>query len=208
MIQVEELLRMCPVIPVLVIERADQAGPMARALARGGLRVLEVTLRTPEGLGAIAAMRAAAPEVVVGAGTVNSAGLVADAQAAGAQFIVSPGLTETLAAATAAHGLPFLPGVATAGEILRGLELGFTAFKFFPAETSGGVAAVRAFAGPFAHVSFCPTGGITLAKAPDYLGLANVRCVGGSWLTPRDAVAAGDWDAIEALAAAAAALAA
>ncbi len=202
-----EIMKMCPVIPVLVIDRIEDAAPMARALCEGGLKVLEVTLRTPAGLPAIPTMKAAAPEAIVGAGTVNNAALLADAAMAGAEFIVSPGLTASLAQAAHAHNLPFLPGVATAGDILHGLELGLKAFKFFPAETSGGAPAIKALEGPFGGLDICPTGGVTLANAPNYLSLASVRCVGGSWITPKVAVEAGNWDLVRKLAAEASALA-
>lgn len=201
-----DIMRLCPVIPVLVIDRIEDAAPLARALSDGGLKVLEVTLRTPAGLAAIAAMKAAAPDAVVGAGTVNSADLLHQAADAGAEFIVAPGLTESLAKAAQARSLPFLPGVATAGDILRGLELGLGAFKFFPAETSGGVPALKALEGPFSGLDICPTGGVTLANAPSYLALPSVRCVGGSWITPKSMIAAQDFAAVTRLAAEAAAL--
>jgi 2-dehydro-3-deoxyphosphogluconate aldolase/(4S)-4-hydroxy-2-oxoglutarate aldolase len=146
-------------------------------------------------------MKAAAPEAIVGAGTVNSPALLADAAKAGAEFIVSPGLTSSLAQAAQSHDLPFLPGVATAGDILHGLELGLNAFKFFPAETSGGAPAIKALEGPFSGLDICPTGGITLSNAPSYLALSSVRCVGGSWITPKAAVESGDWDLVRKLAA-------
>jgi 2-dehydro-3-deoxyphosphogluconate aldolase/(4S)-4-hydroxy-2-oxoglutarate aldolase len=189
-----------PVIPVLVVEDAASAPHLARALAAGGLRVLEVTLRTPDALAAIAAMAAAAPEAIVGAGTVLNADDLKRAQDAGARFIVSPGLTPGLARAAETAGIPLLPGVATCGEIMTGLDLGLDHFKFFPAENIGGAPALKSIAGPFAKVRFCPTGGITLQRAPDYLSLPNVLCVGGSWVAPRDALAAGDWGRIESLA--------
>ena len=200
------IMNLCPVIPVLVIDRLEDAAPLARALCHGGLRVLEITLRTPAGLPAIAAMKAAAPDAIIGAGTVNSAALLAEAAAAGAEFIVSPGLTTALAQAALAHGLPFLPGVATAGDILHGLELGLEAFKFFPAETSGGAPAIKALEGPFQGINICPTGGVTLANAPGYLALNSVCCVGGSWIAPKPAVEAGDWDLVRRLAREASAL--
>ena len=195
-----EIMNMCPVIPVLVIDRVDDAVPLARALCEGGLRVLEITLRTSAGLPAISEIKAAVPDAVVGAGTINSSTLLADAAAAGAEFIVSPGLTSALAQSALTHDLPFLPGVATAGDILHGLELGLGAFKFFPAETSGGVAAIKALEGPFPDLHFCPTGGISLANAKDYLALDRVRCVGGSWIAPRTIVDAGDWRSVRQLA--------
>jgi 2-dehydro-3-deoxyphosphogluconate aldolase/(4S)-4-hydroxy-2-oxoglutarate aldolase len=202
-----EIMNLCPVIPVLVIDRLEDAAPMARALVDGGLKVLEVTLRTPAGLAAIKAMKDAAPEAIVGAGTVNTPALLADAAKAGAEFIVAPGLTANLVEAARAHDLPILPGVATAGDILRGIELGLSAFKFFPAETSGGAPAIKALEGPFGGIDICPTGGVTLANAPTYLALSSVRCVGGSWITPKDAVTSGDWDRVRKLAAQAAQLA-
>ena len=202
-----EIMNLCPVIPVLVIDRLEDAAPLAKALVAGGLKVLEVTLRTPEGLAAIAEMKKAAPDAVVGAGTVNSAALLDQAADAGAEFIVAPGLTTALAEAAKRRDLPFLPGVATAGDILRGLELGLGAFKFFPAETSGGAPAIKALEGPFGGLDICPTGGVTLANAPTYLALNSVRCVGGSWIATKDLIRAGRWDEITRLAAEAAALA-
>jgi 2-dehydro-3-deoxyphosphogluconate aldolase/(4S)-4-hydroxy-2-oxoglutarate aldolase len=203
----DALMRLCPVIPVLTIERLQDAAPLAQALVAGGLTVLEVTLRTPVAIEAIALMAAAAPGAVVGAGTVLNATDYDRALAAGARFIVSPGLTDTLVAAARANPLPFLPGVATAGEVMRGLDAGLNRFKFFPAETSGGAPALKALAGPFGECRFCPTGGIGAATAPDYLALPNVLCVGGAWVAPADAVRAGDWTRIAALATAAAGLA-
>ena len=205
-VAIDALFGLGPVVPVLVIEREADAVPLARALAAGGVRALEVTLRTPVALAAIRAIAAEVPEASVGAGTVLNARDLDAAAEAGARFIVSPGLTDGLARAAEASRLPFLPGVATAGEIMRGLDLGLTRFKFFPAETSGGAAAAAAFAGPFPQVRFCPTGGIGPANAADYLSLANVACVGGSWLAPKAAARAGDWRRIEGLARAAAAL--
>jgi 2-dehydro-3-deoxyphosphogluconate aldolase/(4S)-4-hydroxy-2-oxoglutarate aldolase len=167
------------------------------------LTVLEVTLRTPVALEAIALMAAAAPDAIVGAGTVLSAGDYDRAARAGAKFIVSPGLTEPLIAAARAHTLPLLAGVATASDLMRGLDAGFTRFKFFPAENIGGPAALKALGGPFGECRFCPTGGITAQTAPTYLALANVYCVGGGWVAPADAVKVGDWARITALARAA-----
>jgi 2-dehydro-3-deoxyphosphogluconate aldolase/(4S)-4-hydroxy-2-oxoglutarate aldolase len=202
----EAIMRMCPVIPVLVIEKLEHAAPLARALVAGGLKVLEVTLRTPAALEAISIMSAAAPEAVVGAGTVLNPRDLDNAVAVGAKFIVSPGLTEPLAKAAASARVPLLPGVASATDIMKGLDLGLTHFKFFPAETSGGVPAIKALGGPFGDVLFCPTGGIGPKNAPDYLALPNVLCVGGSWVAPKDALVAGDWDKVTELAAGAAAL--
>jgi len=205
MATIDEVMAAGPVIPVLVIERAEDAVPLARALLAGGVRTLEVTLRTPAALDAIRRIAAEIEGALVGAGTVLNAKDLDAAREAGATFAVSPGLTDALAGAAA--GFPLLPGVATGSEIMRGLEHGLTRFKFFPAETSGGAAAVKAFAGPFAAVRFCPTGGIGLANAKSYLSLANVVCVGGSWLAPAEAVRDGDWGRIEVLAREAAALA-
>ncbi len=202
----DALMRTSPVIPVLVVEDAGTAPGLAQALVAGGLRVLEVTLRTPAGLAAIAAMTQAAPDAIVGAGTVLNADQLKRAADAGARFIVSPGLTEGLARAAEAAGVPLLAGVATAGDIMRGLDLGLDRFKFFPAETSGGAAALSAFAGPFAGVAFCPTGGISPANAGSYLALKSVLCVGGGWVTPEAAVMARDWERVTGLASEAAAL--
>lgn len=200
---IEQIMRTSPVIPVLVIEDAAHAEPIARALVAGGLRVLEVTLRTPAALDAIVAMKRV-PGAIVGAGTVLGPQDLAASIHAGAEFIVSPGLTQSLGEAAVASTIPFLPGVANAGDIMRGLDLGLGHFKFFPAETSGGRPALKALAGPFGQVHFCPTGGITLASAPEWLALDPVLCVGGSWIVPKGAP---DLAAIERAAAEAAALA-
>lgn len=197
-----DIMRLAPVIPVLVIEEAADAGTIARALVAGGLRVLEVTLRTPAALDAIAEMRKV-EGAVVGAGTVLNPGQLERSLAAGAEFIVSPGLTEPLGRAAIASGIAFLPGVATAADLMRGLDLGLAHFKFFPAATSGGIPALKALAGPFGEARFCPTGGITQASAPGWLALDPVLCVGGSWLVPRGSADAAQ---IEALARAAASL--
>ncbi len=202
---IEEILALGPVVPVLVIERAADAVPLARALVEGGLPVLEVTLRTPAALAALRAM-AGIDGALVGAGTVLSATQYDDAIAAGARFVVSPGLTEALAEAASTRAVPLLPGVATASEVMRAREAGFRCLKFFPAEASGGVTALKAFAAVFPEIWFCPTGGIGPANAPDYLRLPNVRAVGGTWLSPADAVAAGDWQRVRRLAAEAARL--
>jgi 2-dehydro-3-deoxyphosphogluconate aldolase/(4S)-4-hydroxy-2-oxoglutarate aldolase len=178
----------------------------ARALVSGGLPVIEVTLRGSGALAALAAIAREVPEAVVGAGTVLDGRQLASAIDAGAQFAVSPGSTPALLAAAADAPIPLLPGVATASELMAGLAAGWTRFKLFPASAVGGPALLRAFGGPFPQVRFCPTGGITLASAADYLGLANVACIGGSWLTPDAVIAAADWPGIEALARAAAAL--
>jgi 2-dehydro-3-deoxyphosphogluconate aldolase/(4S)-4-hydroxy-2-oxoglutarate aldolase len=191
-----DIMRLAPVIPVLVIEDPADAGTIAGALVAGGLRVLEVTLRTPAALDAIAEMRKI-EGAVVGAGTVLGPGQLDQSLAAGAEFIVSPGLTEPLGRAAIASGIPFLPGVATAADLMRGLDLGLSHFKFFPAESSGGIPALKALAGPFGGARFCPTGGITQASAPAWLALEPVLCVGGSWLVPKGPA---DAETIEALA--------
>jgi 2-dehydro-3-deoxyphosphogluconate aldolase / (4S)-4-hydroxy-2-oxoglutarate aldolase len=182
-----------PVIPVIVLNSVAHAVPLARALVAGGIRMLEVTLRTPVALACIEAIARDVPEAVAGAGTVRSA---ADAQAAamaGARFAVSPGYTHAVGKACHDLQLPLLPGVATASEIMAAQADGYTALKFFPAMQAGGAAMLRAWQGPFGDVKFCPTGGITAANAPEFLALANVVCVGGSWLTPADSVVSGDW---------------
>jgi 2-dehydro-3-deoxyphosphogluconate aldolase/(4S)-4-hydroxy-2-oxoglutarate aldolase len=189
-----------PVIPVIVIERLDDAVPLARALVAGGVRVLEVTLRTEVALDAIAAMVAEVPEAIVGAGTLRSVADARAAKAAGAVFGVSPGYTAEVGAACRELGLPLLPGVATASEVMAALADGLHFLKFFPATAAGGIPLLKALAGPFADVMFCPTGGISLANAPEFLALPNVKVCGGSWLTPAPAVAAGDWGVITALA--------
>jgi len=199
------ICRLAPVVPVLVIEDAAAAAPLARALVAGGLPALEVTLRTPAALDAIRAM-AAVPGGAVGAGTLLTPADVKAAKAAGATFGVSPGATERLIAACEDEGLPLLPGAATASEIMALLERGYSVQKFFPADAIGGAKALGAYASPLPQVRFCPTGGIGLKTAPDYLALKNVLCVGGSWVAPRDRVAAGDWAGIEALAREAASL--
>lgn len=194
-----------PVIPVLTVTDAAQAEGLARALVAGGLPVLEVTLRTPAALDAIAAM-ARVEGAEVGAGTVLTAEDAARAARAGARFAFSPGLTEALSAGCRNAGLPLVPGVASASEAMRAAELGHSMLKFFPASAAGGPDFLRALAAPLPHLSFCPTGGITAASAADWLALANVACVGGSWIAPAAEVARGDWAAIEARARAAAAL--
>jgi 2-dehydro-3-deoxyphosphogluconate aldolase/(4S)-4-hydroxy-2-oxoglutarate aldolase len=183
---IERVMRTAPVIPVLVIDDASQARRLAEALVAGGLKVLEVTLRTPAALEAIREMKQV-PGALVGAGTVTNPAELDDALAAGAEFIVSPGLTERLARAAIEKQVPFLPGVATAGDIMRGLDLGLSEFKFFPAEASGGLPALKALAAPFGAVKFCPTGGISLASAPEWLAHPSVLCVGGSWVVPKAA---------------------
>lgn len=200
-----DLCRMAPVIPVLVIDEVAHARPLAEALVAGGLPVLEVTLRTPAALDAIRAM-AQVPGGRVGAGTLLSPDDVAAAKAAGATFGVSPGATDALLAASAAHGLPLLAGAVTATEVMALLAKGYTVQKFFPAEAAGGAASLRAIGAPLPQVAFCPTGGIGLGNAGHYLSLPNVACVGGSWVAPRAMMQAGDWAGIEGLAREAAAL--
>ena len=178
------LMRTAPVIPVIVIDDVAQAFAMAQALVDGGLKVLEVTMRTPQALEAISAMRQV-EGAIVGAGTVLDPGNLGDALAAGAEFIVSPGLTENLGRSAIDSGVPFLPGVANAGDIMRGLDLGLSHFKFFPAEASGGLSALKAISGPFGDARFCPTGGISQASAPEWLAHPSVLCVGGSWIIPK-----------------------
>jgi 2-dehydro-3-deoxyphosphogluconate aldolase/(4S)-4-hydroxy-2-oxoglutarate aldolase len=196
---------LAPVVPVLVIDDVAHAAPLARALVAGGLPALEVTLRTPCALDAIRAM-AEVPGGVVGAGTLLTPADVKAAKAAGARFGVSPGATPRLMAACAEAGLPLLAGAVTASEVMALLEAGYTVGKFFPAETSGGAAALKALGAPLPQMAFCPTGGIGLKNARDYLSLPNVMCVGGSWVAPKAMMVAGDWDGITRLAAEAAAL--
>ncbi|MFK0279587.1 bifunctional 4-hydroxy-2-oxoglutarate aldolase/2-dehydro-3-deoxy-phosphogluconate aldolase [Streptomyces sp. NPDC090499] len=200
------VLDLAPVVPVVVIEDAADAVPMARALLDGGLPVIEVTLRTPAALDAIRAVAAAVPDAVVGAGTVLTPEQVTECVAAGARFLVSPGWTDGLLAAMAASGVPYLPGVSTASEVVALLERGVREMKFFPAQAAGGTAYLRSLAGPLPRARFCPTGGIGPDNAPEYLALPNVGCVGGTWMVPADAVAAGDWDRLRELARGAAGL--
>lgn len=197
---IRNILSLAPVIPVLTIEKLEHAVPLARALCAGGLRVLEVTLRTSAGLPAIEAMRKAVPEAVVGVGTLTKPGDFTQSADAGALFGVSPGLTQELAQAARGAGFPLLPGIMTPSELIAGLGWGFTTFKLFPAQQAGGMGMLKAMAGPFPDVVFCPTGGITRATAPEFLALSNVACVGGSWVAPNDLIRAGDWQGIEMLA--------
>lgn len=192
-----------PVIPVLTIERVEDAVPLARALVKGGLPVLEVTLRTEAAMEALRRIAAEVRDAIVGAGTVLDVGQLEEAERAGARFAVSPGCTDALAEAAAFRAVPFLPGVQTVSEAMALAERGFRLLKFFPADTSGGLGWVKAVAAPLAGLRFCPTGGVNAETAPAYLALGNVACVGGSWVAPKDAVAAGDWARIERLAAAA-----
>jgi len=195
-----DVMRDAPVIPVIVLNDVKDAVPLARALVAGGIRMLEVTLRTPQALQCIEAIARDVPEAVAGAGTIRSA---ADAQAsalAGARFGVSPGYTRAVGKACHDLGLPLLPGVATGSEIMMAQEDGLTELKFFPAVQAGGLAMLKAWQGPFGDVKFCPTGGVHAGNAHEFLALSNVACVGGSWIVPTDAIAAGDWGRIESLA--------
>ena len=202
-----EIFRGVAVIPVLTVLRAADAVPLAAALRRGGLRVLEVTLRTPESLAAIAAIARHVTDVVVGAGTVLSAADVSRASEAGARFLASPGLLPELAAAGRASDLPYVPGAVTPSEVMAARELGFSLLRFFPAAAMGGIETLAAYARAFSGIAFCPTGGVSAENAREYLALGNVPLVGGNWMAPAEAIAAGDWRGIEALARAAGQLA-
>ena len=194
------LLKGQPVIPVLKINDARNAVPLARALARGGLPVIEITMRTADALELIRRVAAEVPEAVVGAGTILTAAQFEEAAAAGSKFIVSPGATAQVFAAARDSAVPLLPGAITPSEMMTALEEGLDFLKFFPAEQAGGAAFLKSLASPFAGLRFCPTGGVTIRNAADYLSLPNVICVGGSWVAPDDAVKAGDWTRIEKLA--------
>lgn len=204
--QVEAAMRLAPVIPVVIIDDVAAAVPMARALVAGGTPAIEVTLRTPAALDAIRAIAQEVEGAVVGVGTVLNAGHLAAAKAAGARFAVSPGVSPKLLDAADDSDLPLLPGAATASEVMTLIERGYRFLKFFPAVPAGGTKLIGAWASPLPQVTFCPTGGISLSTAPDFLALPNVLCVGGSWLTPADKLKAGDWAAIELLAREAASL--
>jgi len=201
-----DVMRDAPVIPVIVLHDVRHAVPMARALVAGGIRMLEVTLRTPQALECMRAIAAEVPDAVVGAGTVRTSADAAAAARAGARFAVSPGFTPAVGRACRDAGLPLLPGVATGSEIMTAQEEGFSALKFFPAVQAGGTAMLKAWQGPFGDVAFCPTGGIQPANAAEFLALKNVTCVGGSWLVPADALEQGDWSRITRLAREASAL--
>lgn len=203
---IREIVGLAAVIPVLTVTELGHAVPLARALVAGGLKVLEITLRTPVALAAVDAMRKAVPEAVVGVGTLTRAVDFAAADRVGAQFGVTPGLTPELAAASRGARFPLLPGVMTPTELIAARTAGFNVLKLFPAEQAGGIGMLRALGSPFPDVLFCPTGGITRATAPDYLALPNVVCVGGSWVAPRAMLEAGDWAGVTALARDAAAL--
>jgi 2-dehydro-3-deoxyphosphogluconate aldolase/(4S)-4-hydroxy-2-oxoglutarate aldolase len=198
--RVKSVLGACPLIPVISIQHPEQVLPLGEALVAGGIRVLEITLRTEHGLGAIRQLRRAFPDVWVGAGTVSHPGQYREAEAAGAQFVITPGVTEELLNYGLDAQAPLLPGVSTISEMMMGYAKGYREFKFFPAEVSGGAKALKAFAGPFPDVTFCPTGGIRRETARDYLALANVVAVGGTWLTPQDRLDDGDWAAVVELA--------
>ncbi|MCC2615420.1 bifunctional 4-hydroxy-2-oxoglutarate aldolase/2-dehydro-3-deoxy-phosphogluconate aldolase [Aestuariibacter halophilus] len=189
-----------PVVPVLVIKDVAHAVPLAKALIAGGIRVLEVTLRTPAALDAIRAIAKEVPEALIGAGTVTNEAQLKEVQDAGALFAISPGMTTELLKAGNDASIALIPGISSISELMKGIDLGYTHFKFFPAEASGGIKAIKSIGGPFPDVVFCPTGGIGPNNYLDYLALSNVRCAGGSWLAPDDAVEAGDWDRITELA--------
>ena len=190
---IKEIMTTSPVIPVMVINQLELAVPLAQALVNGGLKVLEITLRTPAALEAIRRIKAEVPGAIVGAGTIINTQTLNQALDAGAEFIVSPGVTESLLDAALASGIPILPGVVTPSEVMRLLEKGITAMKFFPAEAAGGIPMLKSIGGPLPQVLFCPTGGVTPKNAPDYLALSNVACVGGSWMAPADLVDAQNW---------------
>ncbi|EFB70921.1 bifunctional 4-hydroxy-2-oxoglutarate aldolase/2-dehydro-3-deoxy-phosphogluconate aldolase [Providencia rustigianii] len=196
----EDVLKQGPVVPVIVINKLEQAVPLAKALLKGGVKVLEVTLRTECAIDAIRLIAEEVPEAIVGAGTVINAQQLDAVTKAGAQFAISPGLTEELLAAATKGTIPLIPGISTVSELMAGMNYGLKEFKFFPAEANGGVKALKAISGPFSQVRFCPTGGISLANYRDYLALDSVLCIGGSWLVPEDALAAGDYERITQLA--------
>ncbi|NIB43042.1 bifunctional 4-hydroxy-2-oxoglutarate aldolase/2-dehydro-3-deoxy-phosphogluconate aldolase [Pseudomaricurvus alkylphenolicus] len=205
-VTIKEIMQTSPVVPVMVIENIADAVPLADALVKGGLKVLEITLRTEAGLAAISAIKEAVPDAIVGAGTVINPQNLKDAIDAGSEFIVTPGTTPTLVDAALESGVPLLPGINTPSEAMALLEKGITAMKFFPAEAAGGIPMLKSIAGPLPQITFCPTGGVNPGNAADYLALKNVACVGGSWMAPADLVTAGNWEEIEKRAAEAAAL--
>lgn len=196
----ETILTSGPVVPVIVIQKLEHAVPLAKALVAGGVKVLEVTLRTPCAMDAIRAIAKEVPDAIIGAGTVTNAEQLAEVTAAGAQFAISPGLTEPLLKAATAGSIPLIPGISTVSELMLGMDYGLREFKFFPAEANGGVKALQAIAGPFSQVRFCPTGGISPANYRDYLALKSVLCIGGSWLVPNEALEQGDYARITQLA--------
>ena len=194
---IDDILSAARVVPVIEIDDAARAVDLGRALLAGGVRVAELTMRTPAALDALKAIKSDVPGLIVGMGTIIAPEQADAAKAAGADFLVTPGTTPRLAAAVLATGLPALPGIATVGEAIALLEAGFARQKFFPAEAAGGVAFLKSIAGPVPAITFCPTGGISVEKARDYLALSNVACVGGSWVAPRAMIASGDWASIE-----------
>ncbi len=196
----EAILKQGPVVPVIVIKKIEQAVPLAKALVNGGIKVLEVTLRTECAVDAIRLIAQEVPEAIVGAGTVINAKQLADVSQAGAQFAISPGLTDELLAAAVQGNIPLIPGISTVSELMLGMNYGLKEFKFFPAEANGGVKALKAITGPFSQVRFCPTGGISLANYRDYLALESVLCIGGSWIVPEDALNTGNYEKITQLA--------
>ncbi|MCA0912036.1 bifunctional 4-hydroxy-2-oxoglutarate aldolase/2-dehydro-3-deoxy-phosphogluconate aldolase [Marinobacter nauticus] len=198
--RVQSVLAASPLVPVIAIKDPDDAIPLCRALVDGGIRVLEITLRTEHGVRAIEKVRKAIPEAWVGAGTVTSIAQYRQVESAGAQFVITPGVTEAILEFGVTSEAPLLPGVSTVSELMMGYALGYREFKFFPAEVAGGIPALKAFSGPFPDVVFCPTGGISRQTARDYLALPNVRAVGGSWLTPAEAIAGKDWQAVSEIA--------
>lgn len=198
-LQPSQLFKAGPVVPVIVISDLSQAVPLAQALLDGGISVMEVTLRTEHGLAAIEAIAKEFPQALIGAGTVVNAQQLAQVAAAGGKFAISPGSTPALMEAANQGDIPFIPGVTSPSEVMRGLELGYDHFKFFPAEANGGVKALKALNAPFGDITICPTGGISLANAKDYLALDFVHCIGGSWIVPLDLIEAGDWQAITTL---------
>lgn len=203
---IEEIMTACPVIPVIVIDDIEDAVPLARALVAGGLKVLEVTLRTSSGLAAIRQIKQQVPEAIVGAGTVITPEDVENAIAAGSEFLVSPGSDVSLIDAVLKHSVPMLPGIATPSEAMTLLARGFSHMKFFPAQAAGGIPMLKSIAGPLPQIKFCPTGGVNEHIAPDFLALKNVLCVGGTWMLDKSVIAAKDWDTIESQARAAAQL--
>ncbi len=205
-VSIKEVMTTSPVMPVMVINQVENAVPLAKALVDGGLKVLEITLRTPVALECIRRIKAEVPGAIVGAGTIINTHTLYQAIDAGAEFIVSPGITETLLSEALASGVPILPGVVTPSEVMRLLEKGITAMKFFPAEAAGGIPMLKSIGGPLPQVTFCPTGGVNPKNAPEYLALSNVACVGGSWMAPADLVDTGNWSEITRRASEAAAL--
>ncbi|MCW0309173.1 bifunctional 4-hydroxy-2-oxoglutarate aldolase/2-dehydro-3-deoxy-phosphogluconate aldolase [Pantoea ananatis] len=196
----EQILKTGPVVPVIVVNKLEHAVPMAQALVAGGVKVLEVTLRTPVAMDALRTIIKNVPDAIVGAGTVLNTQQLQEVTQAGAQFVISPGITEPLLKAAVEGLIPLIPGISTVSELMTGMDYGLREFKFFPAEANGGVKALQAIGGPFPQVRFCPTGGISPANYRDYLALKSVLCIGGSWLVPNDALEAGDWQRITQLA--------